>query len=74
MLYYFTLFSKNTKRLKADPNVGDKDGNTALHKIMGIFSENREKAELIITYLLNKGANPNQKNNNGYSPLYIATY
>jgi len=46
----------------------DKEGNTALH--YAILSDNQS----IVTQLLNNGANPNIKNEEGLTPLVISSY
>jgi ankyrin repeat protein len=77
-------YSINTKNLKlvkhllkigADINILDSNGNTLVHKIvlLALFErlKNKELDE-IIDLLIANGANPNIRNNDGYTPLHLA--
>jgi ankyrin repeat protein/beta-lactamase regulating signal transducer with metallopeptidase domain len=51
-----------------DPNVRDKNGQTALHEIAGY----KEKPAPALKVLLENGANPNVADSDGYTPLMAA--
>jgi len=61
-------------RLGESLNKQDSEGNTCLHIAMGLMCEGEdpEKAKNIVEYLLEKGANPNIKNKEGWTPIHIA--
>jgi len=61
-------------RLGESLNKTDIEGNTCLHIAVGLMCEGEdpEKAKTIVEYLLEKGANPNIKNKEGWTPVHIA--
>jgi ankyrin repeat protein len=54
--------------LRIVPDIRDNDGNTVLH---WFIMRNAQDAYHIITGFLNRGADPNIRNNNGDTPLHI---
>ena len=59
-------FIKIFERIKPNPNILDKDGNSLLNLAVQCDSKN------IVNYLLCKGADPNTQNNKLNSPLHYA--
>ncbi len=66
---------KTLLKLGGDVNISDSNGNTLIHKtvLLALFQrfKNKELDE-ILDILLGSGANPNLKNNDGYTPLHLA--
>jgi len=56
----------------ASPNAKDAEGNCSLHYLASIFSKDSEKANKIMTKLMESGANPNLKNQDLWSPIHLA--
>lgn len=55
---------------KSDPNISNRDGNTALSLALSAFDLDKQKG--IIEALLKAGANPNAADTDGYTPLFYA--
>jgi len=56
---------------KVDVNVRDENGNNALHRISGTYSDKQKKG---IEFLIAHGVNINVKNNDGQTPLHRAAF
>ena len=56
----------------ANPNTGDLEGNTPLHLLFSVFSKNLEVSKEIAQLLVDYGADPNQLNNDLWTPLHLA--
>ena len=56
-----------------NPNIQDLCGNSALHSLMEVFDKHRHKNALIGNLLLEHGADPNQENNEKWTPVHVAT-
>lgn len=56
-----------------DVNVRDSDGNTPLHLLFSIFAKNIAASSKIAEMLLERGADPNIKNDECWCPIHIAT-
>jgi ankyrin repeat protein len=70
-----THLIKTLLKLGGDVNLSDSNGNTLIHKtvLLALFERLKNKdLEEILDILLGSGANPNLKNNDGYTPLHIA--
>lgn len=55
---------------KSDPNISNRDGNSALSLALSAFDLDKQKG--IIEALLKAGANPNAADTDGYTPLFYA--
>jgi ankyrin repeat protein len=67
---------KTLLKLGGDVNISDSNGNTLIHKtvLLALFERLKNKdLDEIMDILLGYGANPNLKNNDGYTPLHLAT-
>lgn len=66
---------KTLLKLGGDVNISDSNGNTLIHKtvLLALFERLKNKdLEEVLDILLGSGANPNLKNNDGYTPLHLA--
>lgn len=57
----------------ADPNAKDMNGNASLHYLFMIFNKNPAEARRIGQLLLEYHADPNLENEDGWSPIHLAT-
>lgn len=56
----------------AKVNSRDCEGNTPLHIILGVYSKNRRKAQLIADMLIAAGSQVNCLNNDAWAPIHLA--
>ena len=55
-----------------DPNKQDVEGNSSLHYAFAAYNKDIKFAEKICNLLLEYNADPNLKNNDGWTPLHLA--